>query len=310
MSHQLEILLSTYNGEHYLSDQINSLLSQSFTDWRLLIRDDGSTDHTRDIIDSYIKSHPDKIQLLEDNIGCVGTAHSYSQLLSQSNSPYIAFCDQDDSWLPEKLAIQMNEMLEEENKTGEDFPLLINTDLMVTTKTLDIISNSLWSYQNINPVKMCSLRNLLFQNHITGCTCLMNRALVNNVLPIAEGAVMHDWWVALVASAKGKIITIRTPTVLYRQHEDNTLGAKQWCLPFIIKEFFKGSGRYLYSYKQTDNQAKALINSGLIDGDSLLIVQKYVGMFEKNWLERRKVMYTEGFYKYGLLRNLATLLYL
>ena len=310
MSHQLEILLSTHNGEHHLSDQVDSLLSQSFTDWRLLIRDDGSTDRTRYIIDSYTKSHPDKIKLLEDEIGCVGTAQSYSELLRQSNAPYIAFCDQDDSWISEKLAIQMSKMLEEENKAGKDFPLLINTDLMVATNTLDILSESLWSYQNINPVKMCSLKKLLIQNHVTGCTCLMNRALVNNAIPIAEGAVMHDWWVALVAAAKGKIITIKTPTVLYRQHKYNTVGAKRWGFLFIVKAFLSGSTRYLESYKQTKTQAEALIKSGLLDGHSLLITQKYVDMFEKNWLERHKIMHREGFYKYGWQRNLAMFLYL
>ena len=310
MEYQLEILLSTYNGEHYLSDQVDSLLSQSFTDWRLLIRDDGSTDRTQAIIDAYITSHPDKIILLKDEIGCVGTSQSYSQLLRQSTAPYIALCDQDDSWISEKLAIQMSKMLEEENKTGKDFPLLINTDLMVTTHTLDILSKSLWSYQYINPVKRCSLRNLLVQNHITGCTCLMNRALVNNALPIAEGAVMHDWWIALIAAAKGKIISIKTPTVLYRQHKYNTVGAKKWCFLFIVKQLYKGSASYQDSYKQTRAQAEALINSGLIDGDSMLITQKYVGMFEKSWLKRRKIMLSEGFYKYGLLRNLAMFLYL
>lgn len=310
MSYQLELLLSTYNGEHYLSDQIDSLFAQSFTDWRLLIRDDGSTDRTQAIIDAYITSHPDKIILLKDEIGCVGTSQSYSHLLRQSTAPYIALCDQDDSWISEKLAIQMNKMLEEENKTGKDFPLLINTDLMVTTNTLDILSESLWSYQNINPVKMYPLKNLLIQNHVTGCTFLMNRALVNNALPIAEGAVMHDWWIALVASAKGKIISLSTPTVLYRQHKHNTVGAKKWCFMFVVKAFLNGSTRYLDSYKQTKAQAEALINSGLIDGNSMLITQKYIGMFEKNWLERRKIMYREGFYKYGLLRNLAMFIYL
>ncbi len=138
----------------------------------------------------------------------------------------------------------------------------------------------------------------------------MNRALVNNALPIAEGAVMHDWWIALIAAAKGKIISIKTPTVLYRQHKYNTVGAKKWCFLFIVKQLYKGSASYQDSYKQTRAQAEALINSGLIDGDSMLITQKYVGMFEKSWLKRRKIMLSEGFYKYGLLRNLAMFLYL
>lgn len=310
MQHQLDILLSTHNGEHYLSDQIDSILSQSFANWRLLIRDDGSTDSTRNIIDSYLKAHPGRISLLEDKAGRLGAILSYSRLLNHSNSPYIAFCDQDDSWLPDKLAIEMSRMLEEENHSGKDFPLLVNTDLMVTNNTLAVVSESLWSFQNINPVKMHSLKNLLVQNHVTGCTFLINRALANKSLPFAEDAVMHDWWMALVAAAKGKIISIKTPTVLYRQHEHNTVGAKNWHFLLIIKEFLRGSSSYKFSREQTKKQATALINSGLIEGDSLLLTQKYVSMFDKNWLERRRIMIAEGFYKKGLLRNLAMFLYL
>lgn len=310
MEYKLEILLSTYNGERYISDQIDSLLAQTYTDWRLIIRDDGSNDRTPDIIDAYVKSHPDKIQILEDDFGCIGASQSFSQLLQQSTAPYIALCDQDDSWIPEKLTIQMREMLKEENKTGKDFPILVNTDLMVATDTLDIESKSFWRYQNINPVKMSSLRNLLVQNHITGCTCVMNRALVNNALPISKDAIVHDWWIALVAAANGKIISIRTPTVLYRQHDQNTIGAKMWCITYIVREFLKGSSRYTDSYNRTRSQAKALSNSGLIDGHSLLIIKTYVDMFEKTWLERRKIMLTEGLYKYGFVRNLAMLIYL
>ena len=310
MEYQLEILLSTHNGERYLSDQIDSLLEQTYTDWRLLIRDDGSTDRTLDIIDTYIKSHPDKILLLTDECGCIGASQSFSQLLRQSTAPYIALCDQDDSWVSEKLATQMRKMLDEESNSGKDFPLLINTDLMVTTNTLDILSKSFWKYQNINPVKMCSLRKLLVQNHITGCTCLMNRALVNNALPIAKDAIMNDWWIALVAAAKGKIISISTPTVLYRQHDQNSIGAKKWCVTYIVRELLKGSSRYTESYKRTRAQARALLNSGLIDGNSQLIVKTYLDMFEKSWLERRMIMLNEGLYKYGLVRNLAMFIYL
>jgi glycosyltransferase involved in cell wall biosynthesis len=310
MEYQLEILLSTHNGERYLSDQIDSLLAQSYTDWRLLIRDDGSTDRTRNIIDDYINSYPDKIIFFQDELGFIGTLQSYSQLLRQSTAPYIAFCDQDDIWLSEKLDIEMSRMLEEEYKAGNDLPLLINTDLMVTTDTLDILSKSFWEYQNINPVKMSSLRNLLVQNHITGCTCLMNRALVNIALPISASAIMNDWWMALIASAKGKIISISTPTVLYRQHDKNAIGAKKWCTKYILREFLKGSSRYLDSYRRTRDQAKALLNSGLIDGNSCLTIKIYVDMFEKNWLERRMIMLKEGPYKYGFVRNLAMFIYL
>ena len=283
---------------------------QSFTNWRLLIRDDGSIDNTQNIIERYTKSHPGKIVWLENDIVNVGTSQSFSILLYQSNAPYVALCDQDDVWCEEKLAIQMSKILEEESKCEKGYPLLINTDLKVTTDTLNIQSQSFWRYQNINPEKMSNLRNLFVQNHITGCTFLMNRALVNNILPIAKEAIVHDWWIALVVAAKGKIVTINTPTVLYRQHCKNDIGAKKWSIVFIIKKILTGSTMSRNSLNKTKAQTKALVNSGLIDGDNILLAKKYVSMFETNWLKRRQIMIQEKFFKYGFIRNLAMFIYM
>lgn len=310
MTSQLDILLSTYNGEPYLADQIDSLLMQSFTHWRLLIRDDDSKDNTRDIIAKYVEDYPEKVFWMKDEQGNVGAAQSFALLLGQSSAQYVALCDQDDSWYVDKLAIQMSKMLEEEERQGADFPLLINTDLKVADHSLNILSPSFWDYQNINPEKMATLKNLLVQNHITGCTCLMNRALVDLSLPINKDAVMHDWWIALIASAKGKIISISTPLVLYRQHGDNEIGATKWSVLHSVKTVCSASKISRYSLSKTRLQAMAILASGLMENDSKRIVKRYVDMFEENWFERRKTMFREKFYKSGMLRNLAMLFYL
>lgn len=310
MDYQLEILLSTHNGEAFLREQINSLLSQSFTHWRLCVRDDGSTDKTQQIIASYIDLHPDKIIQHRDTLGCIGASQSYSALISHSKAQYIALCDQDDVWCSNKLSIQMRKMLEEEDRLGRDFPLLVNTDLQVADQELNILSRSFWKYQNLNPQRMCDLRHVLVQNHFTGCTFLMNRALVKSLLPISDKAIMHDWWLALVAAAKGAIISINVSTVLYRQHECNEIGAKKWSLDFVFKKVFKGVNQYKDIFAKNRAQAGALHNSDLIDNSSKAITGKYVDMFEKGWVERRKILLRGGFFKNGFLRNLAMFIYI
>jgi len=310
MKFQLEILLSTYNGERYLSEQIDSLLSQTFTNWRLLVRDDGSQDGTCDIINRYVELYPGKIILLDDKLGRLGPSQSFAMLISQSVASYVAFCDQDDVWCSDKLTKQMNKIFDEESAREPHFPLLINTDLKVADQALNVMSPSYWKYQNLNPEKMCDLRHLLVQNHITGCTFLMNRALVNNVLYISEKAVMHDWWVALVAAAKGAIISIDDATVLYRQHGENEIGAKKWSFTRIVKDVLSGTKKTRSSFSKTRLQAKALLESGLIHGDSKMIIKKYVDMFDMGWFGRRKVLLKEGFSKQGFVRNSAMFFYL
>ena len=309
MGFQVEILLSTFNGEQYLSVQIDSLLAQSYINWCLVVRDDGSTDGTLNLINQYVASYPDKIKLLEDELGNLGASQPYSRLLNNSKAPYVALCDQDDYWIPEKLTMQMERMLYEENESGKDYSVLINTDLKVGDHELNVISESLWKYQNINPEKNASLRCLLVQNHITGCTCLINRALVKSVLPIAERAIMHDWWMALIAAASGKVVNMNTSTVLYRQHKRNTIGAIRWSLFYVLRSLFSAS-QHRQSLLNTCNQAKELLATGVFDNEDEVILRQYLNMFEQGWIKRRVSMIRGRYFKNGLTRNIAMFLLL
>ena len=100
---QVDILLATYNGERFLDEQMHSLLSQSYTEWHLIIRDDGSTDNTLAIIQRYKKQYPNKITILEDNLANLGACRNFGRILEQSDADYAMFCDQDDVWLPKKI---------------------------------------------------------------------------------------------------------------------------------------------------------------------------------------------------------------
>ena len=222
----IDILLATYNGAAFLDEQLDSIAAQTHQDWRLIARDDGSSDRTPEILDAFRTRHPDQVVVLADGEGNLGLVQNFSRLMAHSDAPYAAFCDQDDVWIPEKLELSLAKMRELEREHGAEVPLLVFTDLMVVDQDLKVIHDSFWRYSNLRPDRSNSLNRLLFQNVVTGCTALMNRALMGRSKPVPAEAGVHDWWVALVAAAFGVSGYIAQPTVRYRQHGQNLLGAK------------------------------------------------------------------------------------
>jgi hypothetical protein len=114
-----------------------------------------------------------------------------------------------------------------EAELGPGVPLLAHTDLQVVDAALNLVDSSFWHYQGLRP-GLNSLRRLLIRNTVTGCTAMINRALRERGTPVPAEAVMHDWWLALVAGCFGRIVPVPEATVLYRQHGHNATGAKQY----------------------------------------------------------------------------------
>lgn len=222
----IDIILATYNGGAFLGAQLRSLADQSYENWRLLIRDDGSTDETANVIEAFAALYPERVKILNDSIGTLGPVGNFSRLLQSATAGYVAFCDQDDVWMPDKLSLTMECMRSLERKHGPDCPLLVFTDLTVVDRSLRKLAPSFWKYQNLKPEYSRCLSRLLVQNVVTGSTTLMNRSLIQKTTPIPAAAAMHDWWVTLVAAAFGKIDFTPRSTVLYRQHGRNVAGAK------------------------------------------------------------------------------------
>lgn len=222
----IDILLATYNGGRYISDQIDSLLSQTNKSWRLLVHDDGSIDRTIDILKKYQSEHPEKIVLLDDNVRCGGAKNNFLHLLMHSSAPYVMFCDQDDIWHKDKVDITYRRMLEEENK-HPNRPVLVHTDLSVVDEELNVISDSMFKYQRLQS-DVVSLDQILFQNNVTGCTMMVNRRAISVSLPMPSEAIMHDWWMACkVMQQSGIISLISCALIQYRQHGYNEVGSKK-----------------------------------------------------------------------------------
>lgn len=218
---KIAILLATYNGEIYLPELLNSLLAQSFQDFCCFIHDDGSDDETIKIIKYYCERYPQKFVLVEG--GSTGGAKSnFMYLLNQVEADMYMFCDQDDIWLPNKIELTYLQM-KDQYKT---MPVVVYTDLKIVDAELNIIDSSYYHYTAKNPDRN-DLIDLLKSNVTVGCTMMINRILRNKALELDEihNIFMHDWWISLIAAATGKLIFLNQPTILYRQHGNNSVGA-------------------------------------------------------------------------------------
>ncbi len=224
---QTDVLMACYNGEKYIRQQIDSILNQTYKDWRLLVSDDGSTDGTADIIDEYCAAHPDKIVRLRSGRRCGNAGEHFVWLMSQSQADYMFFADQDDVWLPKKMEKSVETMEAAEDENNKSMPILVYTDLTVTDVDMNVTAESLMKLQQQQPL-INDYRELLFQNVITGNTMFINCALADKALKCVDtkSVSMHDWWVGIVAARFGKTCFVDEQTVLYRQHNDNSVGAQ------------------------------------------------------------------------------------
>lgn len=226
MTRGLFIVLAAYNGEQYIAQQIESIRAQSITDWRLLVRDDGSHDDTRKIIESYC-AEDDRIELLPSG-PTLATAGNFSLLLQtahEAGAEYVFPSDQDDVWRPDKIQLMMENIAQLEAVHGCSAPLLVHSDLEVVDETLATISLSFLKYRRLRH-QAAPLGVLLVHNFVTGCASLYNRALLETAIPVPRDCIMHDWWFALVAAATGQIGFVADALVRYRQHRDNQIGAQ------------------------------------------------------------------------------------
>ncbi|CEQ10467.1 family 2 glycosyl transferase [[Clostridium] sordellii] len=306
----VDILMATYNGEKYLKDQIDSILNQTYTDWKLYIRDDGSNDNTLNIINEYIEKYRSKIILIEDDKSGLGAKLNFGELLKYSTSEYCMFSDQDDIWLENKIELTLNEM--KKTESNNNLPILIHTDLKVVDNEMNIISDSFFKYQNISP-EYNKLNNLLVLNTVTGCTVMMNKKLVDLCRSIPKDCILHDWWIALVASGLGVVRTLYEPTILYRQHGDNCAGAI---------EYKKGISIRNISQKLKENKYKKQINELLLQaqsfnnfyGDKLSIedqyrIQKFLNL-KNQFILNRKISIIKNQFNTGKLKKYDVILLL
>lgn len=309
MNPTIDILLATYNGERFLAEQIQSILDQTYTQWRLLIRDDGSTDTTEALIRTYAEKYPGKIVHIEDSERNLGACGNFGVLLRNANADYIMFCDQDDVWLPKKIEMTFSKMQEMEKLHGHTLPLLVYTDMKVVDERLSVLSNSFWRNQAFNPDIGKSLSRFLVSNVATGCTVMINRPLHELSPSLPNDAMMHDWWVGLIAVSLGKTGYLSEPTMFYRQHSSNAVGAK-WDLS--IRAIFEKLSHFEELKRinrehllKTQKQAAAfgLRYRPFLNDEAYRTIMVYANLDRKPFFAKRYSILRYGFWWAGFVRS-------
>jgi glycosyltransferase involved in cell wall biosynthesis len=306
----VDVVVATYNGARYLDEQFESVLAQTHPHWRVIARDDGSSDRTPDLLAAWQQRYPDRFRIVQDNHTNLGAAQNFSVLLSHTTAPYVALCDQDDVWLPHKLEDTLTRMYSDEARYSPSTPLLVHTDLEVVDTEMKHLAPSLWGLQYLDPNHETELSRLLTQNVVTGCTALLNRALVDRVGPIPIAVIMHDWWIALTAASLGHVSHLDESTVRYRQHHHNDIGAKVWGPVFVaryVRSMFGKENSLAASLRSTQSQATELLERFRDDltCEQAHTISTYAKLSEQPPFARRLSLVRHGFLKTGTIRNIG-----
>lgn len=307
----LDIILACHNGRKYLKTQIDSILAQDYEELRLLIRDDGSNDGSRELLLMYEALHPGKIVLIRDEEETSGASQNFFRLMKASDADYIMFADQDDFWEEWKVSKAVKCMKKAEKSLGKDVPILCHGDPKVVDERLNTISASLGKMQKLD-YKRHELRDYLVQNNITGCTMIINKKLNELCDVMPEEAIMHDWWLALIASAFGRVFYMGEAGVSYRQHAANVEGAKNFRSPvYVMKRMFDKKS-IKESLNKTYAQAEVFYEHYFdsLEMEQAEMIAMYFGMKDKKKLGKLMTKSEYKFYLNGFARKVGYFIYL
>lgn len=208
----VSIAMATYNGEKFLREQLDSILSQSHSELEIIICDDRSSDSTAVILEEYAMR--DKRIKLFFNAKNLGLVKNFEKALSLCSGEYIALSDQDDIWEKEKISILLREI-------GN--ASLIHSDAFLIDGAGKVFARSYSRHSK--KILDKNLYSYVLGNNVTGCTALFSRKLLLCALPFPNHIFVHDWWLALCAYKHDGIVYCDKSLVRYRQHGGNQIGA-------------------------------------------------------------------------------------
>lgn len=284
------VVMSTYNGKQYVAEQIESILAQEGVDVELYIRDDGSTDGTRELISNKYENDGRVHFIASSNMGV--KLSFFLALDLAGDHEFYAFADQDDVWLPHKLRTAVQAL-----PRGKEEACLFTSNAIVVDEELSGIKNL---YAN-NPLHGMKLGGYVTSNPIPGMTMVFTRELKRVMQLFSPGGVLyHDHWLILLASLLGRIIYCEDALVLYRQHGNNVVSSSFESSPIAQVRyklaFFKNRDRY--GEYPIDEVAARILNQPQ--------VERVLSECQRNYLETVS-RYREGIgAKLSLIRNPLT----
>jgi len=283
----IDICLATFNGADWLKDFLDSLIRQDFKGWRLIASDDGSSDGTLEILRTYFRNDATRLLLVERQRTGAGVVRNFQDALAASTADYIFLADQDDVWLPNKLSELYAAIRIAEGTVVR--PALVFSDMAVVDESLAPLSGSWWGYSSVSPSWALTLRHLLAQNTVPGCSMVMNRRLLDLALPLPEQALMHDWWLLLVCQLSGTVDYCPRVTMLYRRHQQAVTYAPRGGWGTAMQRFLFERQEVRSLFQGTARQAHVLLTrlEAAVARDHLVILRDYVQASEAGWFARR-----------------------
>lgn len=297
---KVTILLSTYNGEKYLREQLESIYSLvNFKDIFVLVRDDKSTDSTLEILKEYQDKHDNFSFYQGEN---VGPAKSFWDLLNKAKeSDYFAFADQDDVWDKDKLEVAISEL----EKKDKNKPLLYFSDVRVVDESLNVTSETMVS-KDIE----ISYPMSLFNNIAPGCTFVFNNKLRELAIKydVSKNYIhIHDWLIYMIASCFGEVVFDKSTHMSYRQHGNNSIGAIKNKVKYFINQYLKRNDPKNKNIRQRQALGMEETYSSIMSDENKYLtslVAHYIDNkdIKKKLLDEKKLQYKKKQYKF--FRNL------
>lgn len=301
----IQILLATYNSASFLGEQLDSLMAQSYSGFEILVNDGGSSDRTPEIIADYQKRFPGRIRFLGS--APASACENFSTLLAAADAELLMFCDHDDVWKKEKIALSLEAYQKMEQRYGADHPILVFTDSEIVDAQLRTCLPSMMRAQRLNRTHFTPGRTLI-QNYASGNTMLFNRALQQIALPIGTEAIMHDHWVSLAAACFGKICYIDTPLILYRQHGNNVIGSFRYDFSSCLKKLLSRGNTFRSKLRRTMAQGRDFLalHREILSPELQRLLASLERFGEMSKIEKWRFMAEHGILKEGLMRNIGT----
>ena len=306
------VLMAVYNGGEYLKKQLESIKNQTYSEWRLIVRDDMSSDNSVEVIKEFADSVSQEVIIKKNNPGSGSAKNNFARLIKDAaGSEYVMFSDQDDIWKEDKIEKTLVKMKQAEGSAKSDVPVLVHGDVEVVDKDENITAESMFKLSHI-PVRQ-ELPGLIIQNNVTGCTMMINAALLNGIGDAAddERIIMHDYLIALYAGVFGKTEVIEKPLLSYRQHGDNSVGAKDNNnSKYLISRLKQGRENYKEAMNTSREQigfflekyGEEMLKKGLKEEYSLM--KKYAESGSYNHLKRILFYCRYKVWKKGLVRKI------
>lgn len=273
----VDILMATYNGEAFVEEQVQSIINQTYREWRLLVHDDGSTDKTMEILHR-LAEEDERVVVIEDGVQRLGVARNFIHLVKQSAAAYCMFCDQDDVWLPHKVE-KMVHAIEQYN---QGIPQVVYTNAFLWSPDRGIISDkNTLTY----PI---TLRQTLFLNTgIQGAAAIFNRSMCEVIEQPLSYYAMHDHVLLLAGICFGEVHYLHESLMYYRQHENNLTGnapgsiAKKITLmwqnrnvPLVSREHYNGLKSFYEYFREG------------VRVDDRQVIEMFLSLPDKNCLVR------------------------